>query len=261
MRIIDSHCHLNILKKKQNHSETLANAHDNNVVGMLNIGIDIETAPEVIAQTQLQENIWASVGIHPCHCPSTPMTEDDINAIITYAKHPKVIAIGESGLDFFHSKEEDSTHQLGYFREHIHLSNTLQLPIIIHCRHAHHKIIKILQENHADQCGGVMHCFAEDWATAKAALDMGFYISFSGILTYPKSGPLREVAKRIPLDRLLVETDSPYLSPQPVRKTFNQPAYVKYTLSTLAQMHAKEVAEMADITSQNFTRCFNVQLA
>lgn len=260
MQIIDSHCHLNLLKKKQHHDDTLMQARKHNVIGMLNISIDMDTADEVIEQTDLQENIWASIGIHPCHCPTSPMTEKDILAINQYALHPKVIAIGESGLDFFHRKEEDSQHQIDYFIKHIEIANALQLPIIIHCRHARRQVIEILQSYRGENCNGVMHCFAEDGQTAKKALDLGFYISFSGILTYPKSEALREVARYIPLDRLLVETDSPYLSPQPVRNQTNQPAHIKYTLSTLAEIHQQEVVDMADITTTNFQRCFNVSI-
>jgi TatD DNase family protein len=258
MQIIDSHCHLNILKKKQGIAETLAEAKQNCVVGMLNISVDLETADEVIKQSELQSNIWASVGVHPCHCPIEPMSDGDFESIKTLSNHPNVIAIGETGLDFFHTKPEDSQHQFDYFIKQVELSKMLDYPVIIHCRNARTEVIEILQSHKATK--GVMHCFAEDWQTAKAALDLGFYISFSGILTYPKSIELKEVAKQVPEERLLVETDSPYLSPQPFRSKYNQPAYVKHTLAHLAELRGTEVTEMAKITTQNFERCFNVKV-
>jgi len=175
--------------------------------------------------------------------------------LVTLARHPKVIAIGETGLDYFRS-EGDLEWQRQRFRTHIAAARQTQKPLIIHMREATQDTLRILQEEHADSIGGVMHCFTEDWATAKAALDLNFYISFSGIVTFKSATLLQEAAKHVPLDRMLVETDSPYLAPVPFRGKSNQPAYVRHVAEFIAQLRNTSLEEIAAATSKNFFRLF-----
>ena len=257
MRIVDSHCHLNIIKRKQLLPEIIAAAQQHHVVGLLNISVELDEIPQLQQQCQLMPNMWISAGIHPCH--SEPFVAD-YQELLQAAQQDRVIAVGESGLDFFHKPQAQCQHQFAHFYNHLAVAKQLQKPLIIHCRNAAKEVIEVLQQHQAEQCGGVMHCFAEDQATAAAALELGFYISFSGIVTYNSAQPLQQIARDIPLHRLLVETDAPYLSPAPMRGKPNQPAYVSHTLAFIAQLRGIDVAELAAITTQNFETCFQVQL-
>ena len=257
MKIIDSHCHLNLVKRHQSLEQVINNAVANEISGILNVSVELSELDDLAQQCLLMDNIWMSCGIHPCHAQPCDVSFDEL---MLASQRPEVIAIGETGLDFFHQPRKASLHQFDHFENHISVAKASQKPLIIHCRHAKTDVIQVLQQNDADLCGGVMHCFAEDLHCAEAALELGFYISFSGIITYKSAQELRKVAQTIPIDRILVETDSPYLSPVPHRSSKNQPAYVRHTLEQLAQLRGLSIESMADMTYHNFQRCFNIKL-
>jgi len=254
--IIDSHCHLNILefdRLGQNLDQTLNLATENGVSHALCVSIDLESFPDVLKVAHAYPNVFASVGVHP---NAKIEQEPTAQQLIDLAKDDNVIAIGETGLDYFRS-EGDLTWQHERFKAHIAAAKATQKPLIIHCRDAKEDTLRILAEEGADQVGGVMHCFVEDWQTAQAAMALNFYISFSGIVTFKSAEALREVAKLMPLDRMLVETDSPYLAPVPHRGKTNQPAYVKHVVDAIATLRGVEASEIAQATTNNFFRLFN----
>ena len=254
--IVDSHCHLNILefdKLNQNLPETLDLASQNGVDYGLCVSINLESFPEVLAIAKHYPNVFASVGVHP---NSSVSQEPTVDELIRLADDDKVIAIGETGLDYFRS-QGDLTWQHNRFRTHISAAKITQKPLIIHCRDAKEDTLRILAEEGADKVGGVMHCFVEDWATAQAAMDLNFYISFSGIVTFKSAEALQEVAKVMPLERMLVETDCPYLAPVPHRGKTNQPAYVKHVVDAIAELRGTDPEEIAQATTENFFRLFS----
>jgi len=250
---IDSHCHLNLLAEEEGGVDAaLQRAKDNLVDHILCISIDKKSCHEVMALSQKYPNLTASVGIHPNVDQEENFTYDELIAL---ASHDKVIAIGETGLDYFRS-EGDLEWQRDRFRTHIEAGKTLRKPLIIHTREARDDTMDILEQNNAEHAGGIIHCFTEDWNTAKRALDIGFYISLSGIVTFKNAKELQEVAKQLPLDRILIETDSPYLAPVPHRGKTNQPAFVKHVAEFLAELRGDTVENIAQASSDNFKRLF-----
>ena len=254
---IDSHCHLNMLALDEydNGLDQLLDAiHSAGVGTLLNISTSMDDIPKVVETANRFDSVYASVGIHPSETPGQIYTADDL---LAYAKQPKVIAIGETGLDYHYN----TTH-LDVMRErfcmHIELAKALNKPLIIHTRAAKEDTIQILRDNDAASCGAVMHCFTEDWPMAKLALDLGFYISISGIVTFKKATNVVEVAKQVPLDRLLIETDSPYLAPVPYRGKQNLPLYVPYVAEKIAQVRGLDVETIAQHSSDNFNRLFHL---
>jgi TatD DNase family protein len=205
-------------------NEIINNAKQNDIVHMLCVAIDLEGSPDIIDLAKQYPMISASVGVHPNTELQNEVTVDDI---LTLASDVEVVAIGETGLDYFRS-EGDLEWQRDRFRTHINAAKEINKPLIIHTRNAKEDVIRVLKEEGADKVGGVMHCFVEDWETAQAAMDLNFLISFSGIVTFKNAKDLHEVAKQVPLEQMLVETDSPYLAPMPFRGRTNQPAYVRH---------------------------------
>ncbi len=255
--LIDSHCHLDRLDLApydNDLGQALQAARDTGVAGFLCVAIDRGNIPKMIALAERYPDVYASVGVHPNteEAPDNPVSRDEL---LTLAAHPKVIAIGETGLDYYHSKG-DLQWQHERFREHIRASKVSGKPLIIHCREAAADTIRILREEGADQVGGVMHCFVEDQTTAEEAMALGFYISFSGIVTFKNARELQAVAKTIPAERLLVETDSPYLAPVPHRGKSNQPMYVRKVAEFLAELRDESYEHVAEQTSANFRRLF-----
>jgi TatD DNase family protein len=254
MKIVDSHCHIDRVDLEAfggSVESMLSHAKELSVNQFLCVCIDLEHFDQVHNLALQHSNIYASVGVHPTEITSK---EPSVEKLIELSSSDRVIAIGETGLDYFRVKKDEADWQRDRFRRHIRASNESEKPLIIHMRDSKEEIIDILQKENAQS--GVMHCFAEDWATAKAALDLGFYISFSGILTFKSAIDLREIAKKVPADRLLVETDSPYLTPAPYRGKPNSPAYTYYVAEKLAEVRNTSIDEIAEATTTNFKNLF-----
>ena len=254
MQIVDSHCHIDRVDLDAfggSIESMLTHAGELSVNKFLCVCIDLEHFDQVHNLALEYPNIFSSVGVHPTE---TNCKDPGIEELLVYAKSDRVIAIGETGLDYFHVKKEEADWQRDRFRRHIKASNESGKPMIIHMRDAKEDTIRILTEEKAE--AGVMHCYSEDWETAQAALDLGFYISFSGILTFNSAQSLREVAMKVPAERLLVETDSPYLTPSPFRGRPNSPAYTYYVVEKLAEIRNTSIDEMATTTTNNFNQLF-----
>ena len=254
--IIDSHAHLDYPHLAGDLPDVLARANVAGVSHVITIGVKLSTsdAPKRIAETF--DNVWCSVGIHP-HEAGNEADSCNIDAIKAAADHPKCVAIGEAGLDYFYNYGK-TDQQAASFRAQIAAAREMRLPIIVHSRDADDDMAAILEEEmQRGDFRGVMHCFSSGQTLAQRALDVGFYISFSGILTFNKSSELQQIAADIPLDRLLVETDSPYLAPKPHRGKSNEPAFTAHTLAKLAEIRGLSVAEMAKITRQNTAKLFS----
>ena len=253
--LVDSHCHLDRLDLKPFDGEldgALDAARDNGVGFMLCVCINLETFPRVLEIARGHDHIATTVGVHPNDHPGTAV---DPETLRRYAAEPEVVAIGETGLDYFRS-EGDLDWQRRRFRDHIRVARETGKPLVVHSRDARQDTLPILEEEGAGEAGGVMHCFVDDWETAQRALELGFYISFSGIVTFKNATELHEVARRVPADRLLVETDSPYLAPVPYRGKPNQPAYVRHVAEGLAALRDTTVEAIAETTTENFFRLF-----
>ncbi len=229
----------------------LTRAQNNGVQHILNVSVSITEFPTVLKIAESYPFVSASVGLHP----NEQNEEVDSETLIKLAQSAKVVAIGETGLDYFRSTGEVEW-QRERFRTHIRAANRLKKPIIVHTRNAKEDTIRIMQEENATQAGGVMHCFTEDWFVAQQALDMNFYISFSGIITFKNAITIQKVAKKIPLDRILIETDAPYLAPNPHRGKANEPSYLKDTAEFIAQLRNISLEEFAEQTTQNFFKLF-----
>ncbi|MDI1352386.1 MAG: TatD family hydrolase [bacterium] len=257
--LVDSHCHLNFLDLTDfNNSleNVLSQAADNGVVHFLCVCVDLNDYPQLELLAARYPNINISVGVHPNEEMDNPLTAE---TLCTLAANTACVAIGETGLDYFrtHTKEAQEA-QRSMFREHIKAALITSKPLIIHTRQAAEDTLRLLSEENAQQVGGVMHCFAEDLDIANRAIDLNFYISFSGIVTFKNATSLQEVARKIPLNRILIETDSPYLAPVPFRGKQNHPALVKYVAESIAQLRGVSYQEIAKVTTENFYRCFKI---
>lgn len=253
---IDSHCHLDRLKLEEfDHdiSRVIKNAEQALVKQMLCVSVTLADFPNMVEKTSVFENVLLSCGTHPLN----QADEVDQNLLLTLSQHQRVIAIGETGLDYFYAPET-KTVQIDSFRKHIRVAKALQKPLIIHTREAQQDTLDIMREEGAEQVGGILHCFTESWEMAEQAIAMGFYISFSGILTFKNAHDLREVAKKVPNDRILIETDAPYLAPVPHRGKQNQPAYVVEVAKHLASIRGQSVEQIAKTTSENFSTLFKL---
>lgn len=253
--LIDSHCHLDQLdlaSHENNLDHAIKAATTQGVTHFLCVCIDMKNVHDVISIAERYDQIDASVGVHPNEVTENPSAK----TLIDLAQHPKVVAIGETGLDYFRLKENHEFQQ-ERFVTHIEVAKTLKKPLIIHTRDAKADTISLMQEHNAETIGGVMHCFTEDWTMAKQALDLGFYISISGIVTFKNAEQIREVASKVPLERLLIETDSPYLAPVPKRGKPNEPAYVRYVAEFLADLRGISLDDLAKATTDNYFRLFH----
>lgn len=250
---IDSHCHLDFPELAENLDSVLSVMRDNEVGYGLCIGVTLRDFPKVLKVAESQANLYASVGIHPDY---EDEQEPDVEELAELANHPKVIAIGETGLDYYRLKG-DLEWQRKRFRTHIQAAIQAGKPLVVHTREAAQDTLWIMSEENARKVGGVMHCFTESWEVAQAAMEQGFYISFSGIVTFKNATALKEVAQKVPLDRILIETDSPYLAPVPFRGKLNQPGYVRYVAEEIARLRGINVAEVGEATSANFFRLFS----
>jgi TatD DNase family protein len=251
--LIDSHCHLDYFKGEDREA-VIARAVVAGVGEMVTIGTRLTESHVVRGIAEAHGNVWCTVGVHPHNAAEHPVPTPE--AIAAETAHPRVIGIGESGLDYFYDKAPRET-QRASFRAHIRAASLAGLPLAIHARDADDDIIAILREEHADgPFAFLLHCFSSTRALAEAALALGGYVSFSGILTFPKSEEIREIARDVPPERLLVETDAPYLAPVPLRGKRNEPANVVHTARVLAAVHGMDEAAMADLTTANFRRLF-----
>jgi TatD DNase family protein len=250
--LVDSHCHINFPELAADIDGVVSRMTDAKVGGALCVSVNVESLDEVIGLAERFDSIWASAGVHPDQTDGEEPTVERLQALLA---HPRVIATGETGLDYYRLKG-DLEWQRERFRTHIRAAKLAGKPLIIHTREAAKDTIRIMRAEGADAVGGVMHCFTETWETAKAALDLGFMISFSGILTFKKAEALRDVAGRVPDNRLLIETDSPYLAPVPHRGRTNEPSYVRYVASELGRIRNLAAEAVAEITTDNFFRLF-----
>ena len=251
---VDSHCHLDFPELSAELPQLLDAMREHQVTHALCIGVDLPAWPQVLAIAQAHANLYATVGVHPDYV-DTP--EPTVAELVANAQADKVVAIGETGLDYFRLTG-DLNWQRDRFRTHIRAAREASLPLVIHTRSAAADTLAIMREERAGDVGGVMHCFTETWEVAQGALDLGFHISFSGIVTFKNALALKDVAQRVPLEKMLIETDSPYLAPMPYRGKRNQPAWVRYVGEAVAQLREVPVGDIARATSDNFFRLFKV---
>lgn len=255
---VDSHCHLSFPELSARIDDIRSDMAAAQVDRALCICTTLEEFDEVHSLAMRFENFWCSAGVHP---DNEDVREPSVDDLLALAAKPRVVAIGETGLDYYRLNGR-SVAQMEWQRErlrvHVRAARASTLPLIIHTRSASDDTVAILREEGAGACGGVFHCFTETEAVARAALDLGFYISFSGILTFKTAHELREVARFVPLDRCLIETDSPYLAPVPYRGKTNSPAYVPYVARQIAELKSLSVETIAEATSRNFERLFQL---
>jgi TatD DNase family protein len=254
--LVDSHCHLDFPELASRIDQVLASMKSARVAAALCIGVSLEKMPEVLSLADLHENLFASVGVHPEH---QDCLEPDVATLLRHAQHERVIGIGETGLDYYWHKDRPEW-QRDRFRIHIRAARESGKPLIIHTRNSADDTLRIMREEKAEEVGGVMHCFTETQSVADQALAMGFHISFSGIVTFKNAKELKEVARSIPVDRILVETDSPYLAPVPYRGKVNEPAYVRHVADEIARLRQVDVQAIEQATTENFCRLFGVAI-
>ncbi len=254
MHIVDSHCHIDKLDLTNFDNDLdimLTKAKELSVREFLCVAITLEEFPKVLELAKKNPQIYASVGVHPTEQDGL---DPDIDTLIKLSADDNIIAIGETGLDYFHIKKDTAKWQIERFIRHIQVSKTTLKPLIIHTREAKDDTLNIMRQESANS--GVMHCFTEDYEMAKKAIDLGFYISFSGIVTFKNAKTIHEVAQKIPLDCMLVETDSPYLTPEPYRGKTNNPGYTYFVVKKIAKLRGIDIEEVAETTSNNFHNLF-----
>jgi TatD DNase family protein len=258
--LVDSHCHLNFIDLAEFNNDldqVIVKATENGVEHFLCVCVELADYPRLCQIAEAYSNISISVGLHP---NSEIESEPSASQLVELAKHPACIAIGETGLDYYRTETTAAQdQQRARFRAHIQAAITSTKPLIIHTRQAAEDTLVLMKEEKAEDIGGVMHCFSENWEIAKRALDMNFYISLSGIVSFKNATVLHDVAKKVPIDRLLIETDSPYLAPVPFRGKQNHPALVKYVAQALSELRQVSYEEIARQTTANFYRCFNLE--
>nr|MBL8410424.1 TatD family hydrolase [Dechloromonas sp.] len=250
--LVDSHCHLDFPDLAARLPDVLGRMQQNGVGMALCIGVNLEDFPRVLALAEADDRLYATVGVHPEYTDVADPSEDELVAL---AAHPKVVAIGETGLDYYWQKDKPEW-QRARFRNHIRAARRCGKPLVVHTRDSAEDTIRLMAEEGADTVGGVMHCFTENWDIARQALDLGFYISFSGIVTFKNAAIVKEVARNCPLDRILVETDSPYLAPVPYRGKPNEPAYVLHVAEEIARLRDLPLDTVIAATTDNFFNLF-----
>lgn len=252
---IDSHCHLDFPELVAQHDDVFALMRANDVTHALTISTTLKTFPDVLRVASAHDNLWCSAGVHPDE--QVDDHEPSLDELLQLAAHPKVIAIGETGLDYYRLPEP-LDWQRERFRTHIRAARQCGKPLIIHTRNASTDTIRLMREEGAAEVGGVMHCFTETQAVAEQALELDFYISLSGIVTFKSAKDLQEVARHLPIERMLIETDSPYLAPTPHRGKMNQPGYVRHVAEFIATLRGISVEEVARATTENFHKLFKL---
>jgi len=250
---VDSHCHINFPELAAQMPDILERMKNNGVGRALCVSVNLPDWPGLLHLVEQHDELYASVGVHPDYEDTIEPTVQDL---IERSAHPKVIAIGETGLDYYRLTG-DLSWQRERFRRHIRAARKTQLPLIIHTRSSSEDTLDIMKEEGAEEARGVMHCFTESWEVAQASMDLGFYISFSGIVTFKKATELQEVARRMPLERILIETDSPYLAPVPHRGKLNDPSKVVHVAEMIATLRSTTVKEIEEASTNNFYHLFN----
>ena len=256
MMLFDTHAHINDEKFDEDRDEVILRAKENGVARIVNVGFNRETIPTSLALAEKYDFIYTAVGWHPQDAKD--MVKGDLEWLRELSCHKKVVAIGEIGLDYYWDTSPKDVQQ-EVFRKQIRLAKELNLPIIIHDREAHQDIVNILREEKADEVGGIMHCFSGSLEMAKECLSMNFYISFGGPVTFKNAKKPKEIVKEIPLDRLLIETDCPYLTPEPYRGKRNETGYVRYVAETIASLRGMDPEELARLTFENAKRVFRME--
>jgi TatD DNase family protein len=254
--LVDSHCHLDFPELAENLPLLVRNMSEAGVGAALCAGVTLERFPDVIRIARQYPNIFAAVGVHP---DTEDGQEADVETLVRLADDPKVVAIGETGLDYYRL-EGDLEWQRRRFRVHIEAAKRCGKPLIIHTRAAREDTLRLIREEGAGDVGGVFHCFTEDGETARQAIELGFYVSFSGIVTFKNAADLRTIAAELPLDRILVETDAPYLAPVPHRGKRNEPAFVRHVAAEVAAARGIPLEALAEATTANFCRLFGVSV-
>lgn len=249
---VDSHCHINFPGLTEQQPALLARMKQNAVTHALCVSVNLTDFPQVLAIAEKHDNVYASVGVHPDH---EDTAEPTVDGLVALATHPKIVAIGETGLDYFRLTG-DLEWQRERFRIHIRAARKAGKPLIIHTRAAADDTLRIMAEEGAETIGGVMHCFTESLEVAQQAMAMGFYISFSGIVTFKNAVTLKQVAQAIPLERMLIETDSPYLAPVPYRGQTNEPSFVRHVAEEIAALRSTPVEKVGEVTTRNFFELF-----
>jgi len=253
--LFDTHCHIDFPHYTDDRDEVFIRMAEQGVDYTVVVAVEYDHIPALRALAEARDNVWFSVGIHPNH---EVKEEPTVERLVELANHPKCVAIGESGMDFFRHRVEPEVQE-ARFRTHIRAAQQLNRPVIVHNRDADSDSIRILKDEDIGRSGGIMHCFSADWKTAEAALDLGMYISFSGNVTFKNNQQLRDVAAKVPEDRLLIETDAPYLAPVPHRGKRNEPAYVKHVAECIAEEKGMPLSELASATTRNALKVFGIQ--
>ncbi|CAG7656292.1 TatD family hydrolase [Paenibacillus allorhizosphaerae] len=254
--LIDTHAHLNAPQFDEDRQQVIERAQQNGIRRIINVGFNRETIPSSIALAEQYDFIYSTVGWHPTDAKD--MLPEDLEWLESLCRHEKVVAIGEIGLDYYWDTSPKDV-QDRVFREQIRLARKVGMPIVIHNRDAHHDVVQTLREEKAAEVGGVMHCYSGSWETAKLCLDMNFYISFGGPVTFKNARQPKEVLQHVPLDRLLIETDAPYLAPHPYRGKRNESSYVRLVAETAAEIKGISVEELAEITTRNAMAFFRLK--
>ncbi|MCC6531538.1 MAG: TatD family hydrolase [Burkholderiales bacterium] len=252
IELVDSHCHIDFPELAGNIPAVLERMAANDVRHALCVSVNLEDFPRVLGLARAYPNVFASVGVHP---DSTAGAEPKVECLVREAQARKIVAIGETGLDYYRASG-DLEWQRQRFRVHIRAAREIGKPLIIHCRESAADLLQILREERAHEVGGVMHCFTETWEVAAQAMEMNFLISFSGIVTFRSAAALRDVALRVPMERMLVETDSPYLAPVPHRGKTNEPAFVRHVAEAIAALRQLPLVDVAAATTRNFFQVF-----
>ena len=254
MELFDSHCHVDFEHFHDDRDDVFKRMQASDVTRIMAVAVELEQTPRLIELVEQRQSVWFSVGVHPNHDIST---EPTIEQICQLAQHDRCVAIGETGMDFFrHHVDPDIQEQR--FRTHIQAAHRLGKPVIVHMRHADEATLRILAEENVAGCGGIMHCFSSNWSAATQALDMGMSISFSGNITFKNNDELRAVASRVPEDALLIETDSPYLAPVPMRGKRNEPTFVRHVAQCIADIRHISLEKIAAISTHNACKRFNI---
>jgi len=254
MQLFDSHCHIDFPHFNDDRDDVFARMAENDVSRIVAVSVEIEQTQRLIDLAESRENVWFSVGVHPNHDVGA---EPTVEQLVALSNHQKCVAIGETGIDFFRD-DVDANLQESRFRTHLQASHITGKPVIVHMRDADEATLRILKDEDVAGCGGIMHCFSSNWSAAKAALDMGMSISFSGNVTFKANDELREVAAKVPDDMFLIETDSPYLAPVPKRGKRNEPTFVRHVAECLAEVRGVSLEHIAELSTANALQRFKI---